>query len=184
MSSSHVLRRVWSAIFNAPSVAPPKRHSPAPEKPVASLLTLEHTPSPTPNTALGSVNSLIAAGVRFDGALDVTGGIKIDGEVAGRVHVADGTLILTGKVEGDVCADVAYINGVVEGNVHVKSALLGPTARVKGSMRYLELHWHQGAVVEGELRLSDASTIAATIANAGRAPKRSDASVAPLMVAR
>jgi cytoskeletal protein CcmA (bactofilin family) len=106
-----------------------------------------------------SVKSLIAEGVSFEGNLTVNGGMKIDGEVKGSVVSAEGTIILTGRIHGNLSAETAFVDGEIEGDVSVMRILLGPKARIRGSVSYGEMHWRQGARIDGTVCAETASDV-------------------------
>lgn len=122
---------------------------------VAATPSPQSPPATTPGQ-LPVVCSLLAEGVHFQGNMVVKGGIKIEGVVNGNVEVTDGgVLILTGHVTGNVVASTAFINGAVHGDVFASRILLGPNGHVRGKVSYVDMHWQQGACVDGEVRRTD-----------------------------
>src|SRR5262245_25828958 len=109
-------------------------------------------------TTSDRIDTLIGPGVRVDGDLSFTGGLRIDGEVRGNVVAAPGepsVLVIgaTGRVQGDIKATRMVVSGVVSGSIHATELLeLLPGARISGDLRYTALEVHAGAVLQVELR--------------------------------
>ena len=86
-----------------------------------------------------------------------TGGLRIDGEVRGKVIATGGghaTLVVSeqARVEGEVRVSHLVVNGTITGPVHAAEFLeLQPKARVTGDVHYSRLEMHLGAVVDGRL---------------------------------
>lgn len=105
----------------------------------------------------GRIDSLIGAGTVITGDIQFVGGLRIDGEVKGNVHVvADqaGTLVISehARVEGEIAVSHLVINGTVIGPVRAHEFLeLQPKARVTGDVEYNTIEMHLGAVVQGRL---------------------------------
>ena len=109
-------------------------------------------------TSADRIDTLIGPGIRVDGDLAFTGGLRIDGEVRGNVIAAPGepsVLVIgaTGRVQGDIEATRMVVSGVVSGSIHVTGLLeLLPGARISGDLRYGALEVHAGAILQVELR--------------------------------
>lgn len=103
------------------------------------------------------IDCLIGAGTTVQGDIVFTGGLRIDGHVAGNVSTADGqdgTLVISehAKVVGEIRVSHMVINGTVEGPVTASDYLeLQPKARVTGDVAYKTLEMHVGAVIQGRL---------------------------------
>ncbi|MDK9726435.1 MAG: polymer-forming cytoskeletal protein [Sterolibacteriaceae bacterium MAG5] len=103
------------------------------------------------------IDSLIGAGTVIAGDIQFVGGLRIDGEVKGNVHVVGdqpGTLVVSehARVEGEITVSHLVINGTVIGPVHAMEFLeLQPKARVTGDVEYNTVEMHLGAVVQGRL---------------------------------
>lgn len=104
-----------------------------------------------------TIDSLIGATTRIEGAVRFQGGLRIDGEVIGDVVAIDGAesmLVISenGKIQGAVNAEHVVVNGHIHGPVLATNLIeLQPNARIKGDVRYRALEMHQGATVEGML---------------------------------
>ncbi|HTO46970.1 MAG TPA: polymer-forming cytoskeletal protein [Burkholderiales bacterium] len=104
------------------------------------------------------IDTLIGPGIRVEGDLAFSGGLRIDGEVHGNVIAASeqpSVLVIgaTGRVQGEIRATRMVVSGVVSGSIHASELLeLHPGARISGELRYGALEVHPGAVLEVELR--------------------------------
>lgn len=106
----------------------------------------------------GRIDSLIGAGTRVEGSIHFTGGLRIDGEVKGSIHAADGasssTLVVSehARIEGAINVAHLVTNGTVVGPVAVSESLeMQSKARIVGDVEYAAIEMHQGAVIEGRL---------------------------------
>ncbi|MFZ5555505.1 MAG: bactofilin family protein [Pseudomonadota bacterium] len=103
------------------------------------------------------IDCLIGAGTRIDGDVTFSGGLRVDGHVAGSIvgtGEAPTTLTLSehAKVEGEIRVSHAVINGTVVGPVHVTEYLeLQEKSRITGDVHYAAVEIHLGAVVDGQL---------------------------------
>jgi cytoskeletal protein CcmA (bactofilin family) len=103
------------------------------------------------------IDSLIGAGTRVDGDVHFTGGLRIDGEVRGKViamGAGNSTLVVSesARVEGEIRVSHVVVNGAISGPVHAAQFLeLQPKSRITGDVHYSRLEMHLGAVVEGRL---------------------------------
>jgi cytoskeletal protein CcmA (bactofilin family) len=82
------------------------------------------------------VDTVIGAGAKFDGNLEIQGGIRIDGKLKGNLKV-QGLLVIgkTGQVEGEIFAKDALVGGIVLGKIRVEN----------------KIEFQSGASFEGEL---------------------------------
>ena len=105
------------------------------------------------------IRSLIGEGTVVHGEVRFSDGLRIDGEVRGDVGaVGDGHSLLVvsekARVHGRVKGGHVIINGTVVGPVEADELLeLQPKARIEGDVRYSAIEMHQGAVIDGEVRV-------------------------------
>ena len=103
------------------------------------------------------IKSLIAEGTLVEGDLQFAEGLRLDGQVRGKVLASvDGPSILVisehAVVEGSVAADHIIVNGRINGPVLARQMLeLQPKARITGDVTYQNLEMHLGAIVHGTL---------------------------------
>lgn len=101
--------------------------------------------------------SLLSQGTKFNGHLEATNAIRIDGEVEGDVTSSDKIVtgidsIITGSIE----ADEVVIGGTIYGNVNARKVLtLQATGKVEGDIRALELMIEKGACFKGACEMSE-----------------------------
>ena len=105
------------------------------------------------------IRSLIGEGTVLHGEVRFEDGLRIDGEVHGDVvAVGEGRNLLVisekARVHGKVKGGHVIINGSVVGPVECDDLLeLQPKARIQGDVRYGTIEMHQGAAIEGEVRM-------------------------------
>ncbi len=109
----------------------------------------------TKPTSTGQADTLIGSASRIEGNVRFSGGLRVDGTVAGNIISQDsGTLVVSEQavVEGEIKVARAVINGKVNGPIHASESLeLQAKARVTGDIYYGALEVHLGAVVQGRL---------------------------------
>jgi cytoskeletal protein CcmA (bactofilin family) len=111
-----------------------------------------------------AIKSLIAQGNVITGNMLFRDGLRIDGEVKGNLHAAEGSgsiLVIseTAVVTGEIRADHVILNGKVCGPVYASHLLeLQPKARLDGDVSYKALEMHQGAIINGQLKPLDSVT--------------------------
>jgi len=109
------------------------------------------------NKPKNRIDSLIGTGVRVDGNVSFSGGLRIDGEINGNVIATPGkpsTLVLSehARVNGEISVTHLVVSGVVDGPVRTTEYMeLQGKARVTGDVHYKTLEVQLGAVVEGRL---------------------------------
>ena len=109
------------------------------------------------NKPQNRIDSLIGAGTRIEGNVTFSGGLRVDGEVAGNVTAAGdqpSTLVVSeqARIDGEIRVSHLVVNGAINGPVFSAEFLeLQARSRVKGDVHYNTLEMHLGAVVEGRL---------------------------------
>jgi cytoskeletal protein CcmA (bactofilin family) len=105
----------------------------------------------------GAVGGFVGGTSALSGEIDFRGMMRVDGHVTGRVVSSDGTLIVSsgGRVEAEVSVIVAKISGEVSGDITASERVeLGRTARVSGNIQTPALVVEDGAIFEGNCRMS------------------------------
>jgi len=103
------------------------------------------------------IDTLIGRHTHIKGDVSFSGGLRIDGSIAGNINAtADETSLLTlsdhGSIEGEVRVPNLIINGEINGNVYVSQHVeLAPKARINGNLYYRMLEMAMGAEVNGHL---------------------------------
>jgi cytoskeletal protein CcmA (bactofilin family) len=127
-----------------------------------------------------AVNTIVGKGATFDGLLEITGGLRVDGAVKGKIVSADVVLIgPSGTVDADIEAKETIIGGTVRGNVKAPDKIeLQAKSQVEGDIITYSLVVEQGATFHGncQMRKDQARTAtgAHTPAQAPGAFKESD----------
>jgi cytoskeletal protein CcmA (bactofilin family) len=104
----------------------------------------------------GRIDTLVGRTAKVDGDVDFTGGLHLDGRVAGNVRADDPSATLsvseTGSIEGSVEVPTVMLNGVVRGDILARQrVVLGATAKVEGNVHYGVIEMTLGAEIKGKL---------------------------------
>ncbi|MFO7897245.1 MAG: polymer-forming cytoskeletal protein [Candidatus Cloacimonadales bacterium] len=97
------------------------------------------------------LSTIIGKDSVFKGELEVKGGLRIEGEVAGKIS-CDGFVTVggSGYVESDIEAEECLISGQVKGNISARSAVeLDKTSQLSGDISAQILKIHAGAIFNG-----------------------------------
>jgi cytoskeletal protein CcmA (bactofilin family) len=103
------------------------------------------------------IETLVGATTLVHGDLEFSGGLHIDGRVAGNVMApldSDSTLSVSehGCIEGGVQAPNVVLDGVVKGDIRARDrVVLGAHARVRGNVTYGIIEITLGAEIQGRL---------------------------------
>jgi cytoskeletal protein CcmA (bactofilin family) len=103
------------------------------------------------------IDTLIGRSARVQGDVEFSGGLHIDGQVAGNVRVAPGggasvSISEHGLIEGSVEAPHVVLNGTVNGDIIASErVVLGAKARVRGNVSYGVIEMALGAEITGRL---------------------------------
>lgn len=103
------------------------------------------------------IDTLIGRLASIQGDVEFSGGLHIDGRVAGNVRAVPGgaaalSISEHGVVEGSVEAPQVVLNGTVKGDiVAAERVVLGAKARVLGDVRYGVIEMALGAEITGRL---------------------------------
>jgi cytoskeletal protein CcmA (bactofilin family) len=102
-----------------------------------------------------AVNTIIGKGATFDGLLEISGGLRVDGTVKGKIVSADVVLIgPSGTVDADIEAKETIIGGIVKGNVKAPDKVeLQTKSQVEGDIVTYSLVVEQGAVFHGNCQM-------------------------------
>ncbi|UCG85354.1 MAG: polymer-forming cytoskeletal protein [Gemmatimonadota bacterium] len=111
-------------------------------------------PSPRPNGPEGL--SILAAGTRVTGELEVDGVIKIEGALKGTVKAQGQVLVVKGgRVEGDIIARQAVIGGEVHGGVLADDRVeIQATSVVNGDITTPQITVLEGGKINGKINMA------------------------------
>lgn len=115
------------------------------------------------------IDSLIGAETKIQGDVTFSGGLRVDGFIAGKVR-EDGdkpsTLVLSehARIEGSIHVSHVVVNGTVVGPVYAAEYVeLQAKSRVSGDVYYKTLEMHLGAVVDGKLVHRQADEVSSVV---------------------
>ena len=103
------------------------------------------------------IDTLVGKSAKVAGDVEFTGGLHLDGRVAGNVRADnDPTATLsvseTGSIDGNVEVPNVVLNGAVRGDILARDrVVLGATARVQGNVHYGVIEMTLGAEIKGKL---------------------------------
>lgn len=103
------------------------------------------------------IDTLVGQHTHLKGDISFSGGLRIDGSVAGNINATgdtDSVLTLSemGTIEGEVRVPNLVINGSINGNVYASQHIeLAPKARIQGNVYYHFLEMAMGSAVNGQM---------------------------------
>lgn len=103
------------------------------------------------------IDSLVGLGTKIVGDVNFSGGLRVDGDITGKVIADPGkpsTLVLSehARIQGEINVTHLVVNGSIVGPVYVAEYLeLQSKAKVIGDVHYKTLEIQLGAIVEGKL---------------------------------
>jgi len=103
------------------------------------------------------VNAFLGAETSFEGKLNYTGAVRLDGRFKGEIR-SDDTLIVgeTGRVEGEIHAGITIIQGEVTGNIFGKERVeLHHPGRITGNISAPVVVMDEGALFEGNCKMKE-----------------------------
>ncbi len=98
--------------------------------------------------------SVISDGVRFEGKINSTGSLHLDGEVKGELSLDSLTIGATGKVIGKIKTKLLNIKGTFEGDAACEDLVLSAGSLVNARIRYRTIKIAAGARISGELQVA------------------------------
>ncbi len=122
-------------------------------------IAVRPVPSPVRRASSAPVaaaeTGVIAAGSVWSGTLRTQGSLQIFGHVEGDLAAANEIYVAEGaQVNARIAARVVVVAGVVDGTIECSVRLeVLPTGRISGEVTAPSLVVHEGATVEGDLRM-------------------------------
>ncbi|WP_424245777.1 cytoskeletal protein CcmA (bactofilin family) [Elusimicrobium posterum] len=99
--------------------------------------------------------SVISAECNFQGVLNVQGSLRVDGKLEGSVDNARHIVVGEhGIVKGDLSAKTVILSGRVEGNVCAENLEVLSTSQIVGDIRAQKILVEEGATLEGKIFVS------------------------------
>ncbi len=106
--------------------------------------------------------SVISAECYFQGTLNVQGSLRVDGKLEGSVDNARHVVVGEhGLVSGDVTAKTVIISGSVQGDICADTLQLFAGSKVEGDIRAKSLSVEPGAIIKGNLHVENEEAPAA-----------------------
>lgn len=105
-----------------------------------------------PNTNSRTDTTIIGSGANFNGTLNSSGIIRIDGNFEGELNI-DGNVIVgeSGRIKGNIKASKITIAGTVDGNIHCSDTLeLMASGKLYGDMEVKGVNIEDGAIFDGK----------------------------------
>jgi cytoskeletal protein CcmA (bactofilin family) len=103
------------------------------------------------------LNTIIGKGTQLEGKIEVNGGIRIDGQVKGKITSTETLSVGSeGVLEADLEAKHAIIGGKVKGNIITLDKLeLQATSVVIGELTSKSLVVEEGAIFHGKCNMRE-----------------------------
>lgn len=97
------------------------------------------------------IETVVGPEAYFQGGMNVHGSIRIEGRVEGDISEAQTVVIgPTGRVRGNVCAEIVVVGGQVSGDIVASAGLeIKASGRVSGNLRTPKLLIEEGAGFDG-----------------------------------
>lgn len=101
--------------------------------------------------------SIVSAGSSWQGTLKIEGSARIDGELNGEIEARDTVHISeNARVNAKIKAGVVVIAGTFEGQVDCSERLeLMPMSQIRGELSTKALRIHEGAYIDGQIKMTD-----------------------------
>jgi len=99
--------------------------------------------------------NLISAGTQVKGDVESTSGIRIDGQLSGKMDVKGKVVIgASGQILGDIICQTLEVSGQITGNIRAAELVsLKATARINGEIITRKLAIEPGAIFTGTCRM-------------------------------
>jgi cytoskeletal protein CcmA (bactofilin family) len=114
-------------------------------------------PGGAPGTSASDASvtmTVVGRADRFEGDLRVTDALRILGQVDGTIRATSLVIEEGARVEADVTADEVIIAGEYTGTLTCRQRLeVRASGRVSGKMETYRLMLHEGAAVDGEMKM-------------------------------
>lgn len=114
-------------------------------------------PLSIPTTPVERVTSVLGPGISWNGLLQGSGGVRIEGAVEGDIAIR-GLVVVgeTGKVNCQTLrATTVIVAGAVRGNIITEKLEIRATGRVWGDVVTQAFATEEGAFLRGQMRMED-----------------------------
>ena len=114
-------------------------------------------PGPTPSAPVERVTTVLGPGIRWNGAMRGTGGVRIEGPMEGEISING--LVVVGETGRVTCenlrANTVVIAGAVRGNITAEKIEIRSTGRVWGDVTTVAFSTEEGAFLRGQVRMEE-----------------------------
>ena len=99
--------------------------------------------------------NLISAGTSVKGDIESNSGIRLDGQLQGKMDIKGKVVIgASGTIVGDIVCQTLEVSGQITGNIHAADLVsLKSTARMNGQIIARKLAIEPGAIFTGTCRM-------------------------------
>lgn len=104
-----------------------------------------------------NISAFIGLGTEFQGELDFSGVIRLDGRFSGEIR-SQGTLIIgeTAQVTAEINVATVIVSGEIHGNIRAKNRVeLHPPAKLYGNIVSPVLIIDEGVIFEGNCEMAE-----------------------------
>lgn len=114
-------------------------------------------PNPTPAAPVDRVTTVLGPGIRWNGTMRGTGGVRIEGPMEGEISIQG--LVVVGETGRVTCenlrANTVVIAGAVRGNITAEKIEIRSTGRVWGDVTTVAFSTEEGAFLRGQVRMEE-----------------------------
>jgi cytoskeletal protein CcmA (bactofilin family) len=105
---------------------------------------------------VGEQSSVVSLGSSWQGSLKIEGSVRVEGQITGEIDAKETVFVAeSAQVDAKVRAAFVVIAGEFQGEVHCTEKLeITPTGRVRAELTTKSLIVHEGAFLEGQIRMS------------------------------
>ena len=115
------------------------------------------SPGPVPSAPIERVTTVLGPGIRWNGSMRGTGGVRIEGPMEWEISIR-GLVVVgeTGRVTCDnLRANTVVIAGAVRGNITAEKIEIRATGRVWGDVVTVAFSTEEGAFLRGQVRMEE-----------------------------
>ncbi len=117
----------------------------------------QSTPGPTPTAPIERVTTVLGPGIRWNGIMRGTGGVRIEGPMEGEISIQG--LVVIGETGRVTCenlrANTVVVAGAVRGNITAEKIEIRATGRVWGDVVTVAFATEEGAFLRGQVRMEE-----------------------------
>jgi cytoskeletal protein CcmA (bactofilin family) len=125
------------------------------------------------NVDPGALTAFIDQGSSFEGKLSFKDTVRIDGHFSGQI-TSENTLVVgeTGIIEANVRSQIVIVSGTIAGDIVAgRKVMMHKTGRVDGNIQTPSLVMEDGAILNGQLKMSEKKAQLTSMPGGAPAPK-------------